>query len=102
MAPAATVLLAFGSKKQFVQAQAGGFEADVLSKLEKIETMIAQPPPVARTPVHYGDRDIEAVVFTPEQIEDAVKRVGAEISRDYAGKEVIVVGLLSGVFIYSQ
>lgn len=37
-------------------------------------------------------------LLTEAQIRSRVQELGAEISRDYAGKDVIVIGLLNGVF----
>src|SRR6185436_19074646 len=40
------------------------------------------------------------VLFTAEKIADRIQAMGAEIARDYAGKELIVVGILKGSFIF--
>ena len=37
-------------------------------------------------------------LLTEAQISQRVKELGAEITRDYAGKELIVIGLLNGVY----
>lgn len=77
-----------------------GFESKVLGKLTEIQGLIEDPPLPKRTPVHYADADIEKRLFTPEEVDVAVKRLGKEISRDFAGQELIVVGLLTGVFMF--
>ena len=41
--------------------------------------------------------DIREVLFTASEIERRVNELGAEISRDYAGKEPVFVGVLKGV-----
>ena len=41
--------------------------------------------------------DISEVLFTATEIERRVNELGAEISRDYAGKEPVFVGVLKGV-----
>ena len=41
--------------------------------------------------------DIERVLFSAEQIQERVKEVGAQISKDYYGKNPVVVGILKGV-----
>ena len=40
--------------------------------------------------------DIAKVLFTKEEIEKRVKELAAEINRDYAGEEIIFVGILRG------
>lgn len=44
--------------------------------------------------------DIERVFFTEEEIRSAVAKLGAEISRDYAGKDPLFVGVLKGSWIF--
>ena len=43
------------------------------------------------------ERDIERVLYSPAEIADRVAALGAEISADYAGQSIVVVGLLKGV-----
>lgn len=38
--------------------------------------------------------------ITEEQIRTRIREMGAELTRDYAGKDLLVVGLLNGVFIF--
>jgi len=40
------------------------------------------------------------VLFTREAIQDRVKELAREISHDYEGKELIVIGILKGAFIF--
>ncbi|MDP8955908.1 MAG: hypoxanthine phosphoribosyltransferase [Actinomycetota bacterium] len=46
------------------------------------------------------DRDIERVLLSREDIEQKVSDLGAVISRDYAGKELLLVGVLKGAFVF--
>ena len=41
-------------------------------------------------------KDIKTVLIIKEQIEKRVKELGEEITRDYEGKEVVLVGILKG------
>ena len=41
-------------------------------------------------------QDLEKILFTEEEIKEAAKRLAAKINEDYAGQEVIFVGLLKG------
>ena len=43
--------------------------------------------------------DIASILLSEEQIHTRVRELGAEISRDYAGKEPLFVGVLKGCFI---
>ncbi|EES91915.1 hypoxanthine phosphoribosyltransferase [Clostridium botulinum] len=40
--------------------------------------------------------DIERVLFSEEELREKVKKMGREISEDYKGKDVILVGILKG------
>lgn len=40
--------------------------------------------------------DIERVLFSEEELREKVKKMGKEISKDYKGKDVILVGILKG------
>ncbi len=40
------------------------------------------------------------VVFSPEMIARRVQELGKEISRDYAGKELVAVCVLKGAFLF--
>jgi hypoxanthine phosphoribosyltransferase len=39
-------------------------------------------------------------LFSPEEIDREVTRVASEIERDFAGQEVLLVGVLTGAFIF--
>jgi hypoxanthine phosphoribosyltransferase len=43
---------------------------------------------------------IDRVLFTPEQIHKRVKTLGEQISEDYAGKSLLLVGVLRGVIFF--
>ncbi|HWQ10716.1 MAG TPA: hypoxanthine phosphoribosyltransferase [Holophaga sp.] len=38
--------------------------------------------------------------LSEEQIQQRIRELGAELTRDYEGKDLLVVGLLNGVFIF--
>lgn len=46
------------------------------------------------------DKDIERVLVSKEEIQEAVDRLGKELTRDYQGKQVVVVGILKGAAIF--
>jgi hypoxanthine phosphoribosyltransferase len=45
-------------------------------------------------------RVIDRVLFTPEQIQKRVAELGAQISEDYAGKSLLLIGVLRGVIFF--
>eukprot|EP00455_Lapot_gusevi_P034018 TRINITY_DN373_c0_g1_i1.p1 TRINITY_DN373_c0_g1~~TRINITY_DN373_c0_g1_i1.p1 ORF type:complete len:246 (+),score=91.04 TRINITY_DN373_c0_g1_i1:68-805(+) len=45
-------------------------------------------------------RNIKTVLFSEDMIQRKVRELAAQISRDYAGKTIIAVGLLSGAFVF--
>ncbi|HEY8349249.1 MAG TPA: hypoxanthine phosphoribosyltransferase [Clostridia bacterium] len=45
-------------------------------------------------------KDIEEVLVPREQIREMVKRLGRRISEDYEGKDLVLVGVLKGGFIF--
>jgi len=46
------------------------------------------------------ERDIEEVLLTHEQIQSKAAEIGAQISADYAGSDLLVVGVLKGAFVF--
>ena len=44
--------------------------------------------------------DIEKVLLNEEELHQKVKELGAQISKDYAGKPLLVLGILKGSFIF--
>ena len=44
--------------------------------------------------------EIGPIFLTEEQIQQRVAQLGAEISRDYAGKDLVVIGVLKGVLFF--
>jgi len=44
--------------------------------------------------------DTSEVLITHEQIQEMLDRLAAELNRDYAGKPLVVVGILTGAFIF--
>ena len=50
--------------------------------------------------VKYSHPDIETVRITEEQIRARVAALGAEISRDYEGKDLCIIGVLQGSVLF--
>ncbi len=47
-----------------------------------------------------GRMEIERTLIKREEIDAMCRRVAAEISRDYEGQEVLLVGVLKGAFVF--
>lgn len=45
-------------------------------------------------------KDVAEVLITEEQIHDRVRELGRQISQDYQGKELVLVGVLKGASIF--
>ncbi|MDO5549051.1 MAG: hypoxanthine phosphoribosyltransferase [Eubacteriales bacterium] len=43
---------------------------------------------------------IEKVLFSEEEIAEKVKEIGAQISKDYAGKNPLIISVLRGSFVF--
>ena len=41
-------------------------------------------------------KDMKEILFTQEQITERCKELGAQISKDYEGKKLLLIGLLKG------
>jgi len=44
--------------------------------------------------------DIKAILFSEEDIKKRVKELGAQISKDYAGKSIMLIGVLKGCYVF--
>lgn len=45
-------------------------------------------------------QDVERVLISEAEIQARVRELGAQISRDYAGKDLVVVGILKGASLF--
>ena len=46
------------------------------------------------------DMDVEKVLVTEEEIKEICRRLGEQISRDYAGKKLLLVSVLKGAVVF--
>ena len=44
--------------------------------------------------------DIEEIIFSGEHIQERVRQLGEQISKDYAGERVVCIGVLKGCFVF--
>ncbi|MDO5707789.1 MAG: hypoxanthine phosphoribosyltransferase [Andreesenia angusta] len=45
-------------------------------------------------------KDIKSVLLSEEEIKKKVEELGKQISNDYRGKELIIIGVLKGAFVF--
>jgi hypoxanthine phosphoribosyltransferase len=58
---------------------------------EAVPTLLAHVPEL--------EQDIEKVLISEDEIQSTVRRLGDEITRDYAGRDLLLVGVLKGAFV---
>lgn len=46
------------------------------------------------------ENDIERVLFTEEELKRRVKELGGQLTRDFADKDPVFVGVLKGCFVF--
>ena len=46
------------------------------------------------------EKDIQEVLFSEEQLKDCVHKIARQIEADYAGKEIMLIGILRGSFVF--
>ena len=46
------------------------------------------------------EQDIEEILLDKETIEKRVQELGAQLTKDYAGKEVVMIGILKGAVVF--
>jgi len=47
-------------------------------------------------------QDVERLLVTEAEIQARIREMGAQISRDYAGKDLVVVGILKGAALFTS
>src|SRR5205807_8321360 len=65
--------------------------ADESPREQALHTLLAHVPAL--------EDDIEKVLIHEGEIQAAVERLGQEITRDYAGRDLLLVGVLKGAFL---
>jgi len=46
------------------------------------------------------NKDLEKILFTAEQINKRIEELGAQITKDYAGKKLMLIGVLKGCYVF--
>ena len=46
------------------------------------------------------EKDIQEVLFSEEQLDRRVREIAAQIEKDYEGKEIMLIGVLRGSFVF--
>jgi hypoxanthine phosphoribosyltransferase len=64
------------------------------------DTIAEQHRESLEEPQQQRAQGISKVLFSEEELREATQRIGAEISRDYAGKKLLLVTVLKGAFVF--
>ena len=64
------------------------------------ETASTPAPSGALGPDHGYGPDIDHVLLSEQEIQDKITELAAEVARDYAGREVLLVGVLKGAVLF--
>jgi hypoxanthine phosphoribosyltransferase len=51
-------------------------------------------------PMKVHQEDIDQILLTGEQIQERIAELGTQITRDYAGTDLLLVGVLKGAFVF--
>lgn len=65
--------------------------------LSEPQDLVVAPEVSAHAPAY--ERNIEHVLITEAEIQDKLRSLGAEITRDYEGRDLLLVGVLKGAFV---
>jgi hypoxanthine phosphoribosyltransferase len=61
---------------------------------------LSAPLPTLAGPMKVHQEDIETVLLSHEQIQAKIAELGEVITRDYAGSDLLLVGVLKGAFVF--
>jgi hypoxanthine phosphoribosyltransferase len=75
-----------------------------MDAVETVARQIGSPStegvPTLGAPMEAFDQDIERVLLSTDDIQRRTAEVGALITRDYAGQDLLFVGVLKGAFVF--
>ena len=66
---------------------------------DRNDVVAARIEPVVEPFAEEYDRNIERVLVTEIEIQDMLRNLGAQITRDYEGLDLLLVGVLKGAFV---
>ena len=46
------------------------------------------------------NKDLDRIIFTEPQIKERIIELGAEITKDYQGKKLVLIGILKGCYVF--
>ena len=94
--------LAMPAAAAFTATAAAACDSQKEDRLEALERRVAALEPRKTNPTDHWASDLLAadVLFSERDIEQMVGSLATQISRDYAGRDVVIVGLMDGVFMF--
>jgi hypoxanthine phosphoribosyltransferase len=69
-------------------------DADLMVSLSE------EPLPTLSSPMKAFENDIEQVLLPSDEIQRKIADIGARITEDYAGRDLLLVGVLKGAFVF--
>jgi hypoxanthine phosphoribosyltransferase len=75
-------------------------ETDTDHQPDLVVSRIDEPLPTLSTHMKTFENDIEQVLLPSEEIQQRIADVGNQITQDYAGGDLLLVGVLKGAFVF--
>ncbi|MDR3136215.1 MAG: hypoxanthine phosphoribosyltransferase [Coriobacteriales bacterium] len=75
-------------------------QSDKADTAQRATPVLATQPTYRPSLAYPQPTEIDRVLFSEEQIREAVLRIGDQISADYAGQKLLLVTVLKGAFIF--
>jgi hypoxanthine phosphoribosyltransferase len=77
----------------------GGMESRGAALSDRNDVVSARIQPIVEPFAEEYDRNIERVLVTEIEIQDMLRNLGAQITRDYEDMDLLLVGVLKGAFV---
>jgi len=83
-------------------AREGGIQMDVRVEAgaDSLGSPSSKPLPTLSPHVKTFEGDIEQILLSSDDIQRKIAETGEQLTRDYAGKDLLLVGVLKGAFVF--
>jgi hypoxanthine phosphoribosyltransferase len=83
-----------------VEDTADGLGANGRASAELAGSPIPTAVPTLGAHMEAHEKDIEEILITGDQIQDKIAELGGQITRDYQDRDLLLVGVLKGAFVF--